>query len=129
MFRHRSALNESPILYHRPKQTDHNLSKINQVYFVTKQIPQQECIKPQLTYLPIIQQSPSTYQHRTHTFMSSALLSSVHSIDLDSVKLSSNKYFQTVLPKKKMLTRSQTISSNPFKNNSVPSSDLINSNE
>ncbi len=98
MFRHRSVANSSPPnLFHQPKRTDTHLSKLNQVYFVTKQVPQHIYMKPQLSYLPIIHQSPSVV-HDKPQFMSSALLSSV--IDMDTLNIS-NKYFTTVLAPKR----------------------------
>lgn len=100
MFRHRSVINSSPPnIFHRPKRTDSTLSKLNQVYFVTKQVPQNTFMKPQLSYLPIIQQSPSIVHDKTQ-LMSSELLSSVHTIDMDTINIS-NKYFTTVLPPKR----------------------------
>lgn len=103
MYRHRAKENNLTEMFHRSRSSDQSLSKINQVYYVTKQVPQHEFIQPKLTYLPIIQQAPNASKEK-NTFMSSALLSSVHSIDLDSVKIS-KKYFHTVLGPKKNAAR------------------------
>jgi hypothetical protein len=93
-----------------PSLHDNFLSSLNQVYYATRQVPQQHHLKPRLTFLPIIQHAPNIYENSTsHTtksaFMSSALLSSVHSIDFDSK--TNNAYFKTVIgPKRKSSAKS-----------------------
>ena len=115
MYRHRAKENNLTEMFHRSRSSDQSLSKINQVYYVTKQVPQHEFVPPKLTYLPIIQQAPNASKEKNNTFMSSALLSSVHSIDLDSVKIS-KKYFHTVIGPKKTSTITRQASA---KNNTV----------
>lgn len=109
MLRHRSVINSTPLnIFHHPKRRDSNLSNLNQVYFVTKQVPQNTFMKPQLSYLPFIKQSPSIVDDKTE-LMSSELLSSVHTIDMDTINMS-NKYFTTVLPpKRSAMSKSQIL--------------------
>ena len=66
--------------FNKPKLADHYLSKLNQVYFVTKQVPQEVSRKPELAYLPIIQNAPIKTNLKTN-FLSGALISSLNSME------------------------------------------------
>ena len=66
--------------FNKPKLADHYLSKLNQVYFVTKQVPQEVSKKPELAYLPIIQNAPIKTNLKAN-FLSGALISSLNSME------------------------------------------------
>jgi len=111
-------------VYIASKPSDNILSNLNQVYYVTKQVPQQSHVKPCLTFLPIIQNAPTNSRS---TFMSSALLSSVHSIDLDSIK-TTNKipYFKTVIGPKRKSSANPLLGSFNLTRNARSCSSVIN---